>query len=194
MDEPFDIEPYLDEVDESEITLILTPTDITREVITGFVRYFTTEKNALCIYVTVNQPSSSMDELLREAGAKTENIFYIDCATQTGGQGNLQRSGNTVFVKPSQLTDLSIALTEVVGTVPEDREGILVFDTMSTLAIYNDTDTVSKFAHQMLSYIRQWDIKSIVLTLDDDTDEKVLSRLRQFSDRTITIGEDEPIE
>lgn len=186
------LEQYIQAVDENEISLILTPTNVTRDVITEFVRYFTSGKDALCIYVSVNQPSSVMDEELSKAGANTNNIFYIDCASQPGGQSSIQRSGNTVFIKPSQLTDLSIALSEVVDTVPDGREAILVFDTMSTFSIYNDADTVSKFAHQMLSYIRQWGIKSIVLTLEDDTEEAVLSRLRQFTDRTIHIDDIEP--
>ncbi|MFB6179928.1 MAG: hypothetical protein ABEI77_09425, partial [Halorientalis sp.] len=151
-------------------------------LITSLVKY------RLCVYVSVAKPSRTIDRAFESSGAKTQNIFYIDCATALTGL-SVKRANNVVYLKPSALTDISISLKSAVGEVPADREGILVFDTLSTLMIYNDTDVVSKFAHALMSNVRQWPIKAVVFTIDEEMDDVVKSRLTQFSDQTITVSD-----
>lgn len=182
----FEIEQYASKVNENEIVLFVVPSALEHDLTEEMVTHFTRAENALCVYVTVAKPSQTVDRAFTEAGAKTENIFYIDCATALTGV-SVKRAGNVVYLKPSDLTDITISLDDVVDELPPDREGILMFDTLSTLMVYNEADTVSRFAHALMANIRQWPIKAVVFTIDEETDEVIKSRLTQFSDQTITI-------
>lgn len=183
------IEEVIGNLDDSEIALLLVPSSLERDLTNELVTHFTTAKDALCVYVSVSQPSKTVDKRFEAAGAETDNIFYIDCATKLTGISEFQRAGNTVFLHPQDLTTISISLSKAIESIPEGREGILVFDTLSTLMIYNDADTVSRFAHSLTSNIREWGIKSIVLTLEEETDDVIKARLTQFTDVTINVDE-----
>lgn len=183
----FDIERCVDAVNENEIVLFVVPSTLERALTEEMVTYVTQEENALCIYVTVAKPSQTVDQSFTTAGANTENIFYIDCATALTGM-SVKRAGNVVYLKPSDLTDISISLDSIVDEMPTDRDGILMFDTLSTLMVYNEADTVARFAHALMANIRQWPIRAVVFTIDEETDPVIKSRLTQFSDQLIEIN------
>lgn len=186
----FEIEQYANAVNENEVVLFVVPSTLEHDLTEEMVTHFTREENALCVYVTVAKPSQTVDQAFGEAGAKLENIFYIDCATALTGL-SVRRAGNVVYLKPSDLTDISISLDNIVDELPADREGVLLFDTLSTLMVYNEADTVSRFAHALLTNVRQWPIKAVVFTIDEETDDVIKSRLTQFSDRTISIEDED---
>ncbi|MFB6184476.1 MAG: ATPase domain-containing protein, partial [Haloarculaceae archaeon] len=182
----FDVSQGAGAIRDSDIVLFVVPSTLEHDLTRDVVTHFTTDENALCIYVTVAKPSRTVERSFTDAGANTDNIFYIDCATALTGT-SMKRAGNVVYLKPSDLTQLSIALTNVVDELPAEREGILMFDTLSTLTIYNNAETVSQFAHKLLSRIRNWPVTGFVFTVDEETDDVIKSRLTQFSDRTIEI-------
>lgn len=183
----FDVSEYANAVSENEIVLfVVSPSMSEYDLSEDLVTHFTRDQDALCIYVTVTKPSQTVDREFAAAGANTDNVFYIDCATALTGI-TVRRAGNVAYLKPAELTDISISLSSIVDELPPDREAVLMFDTLSTLTIYNETDTVSRFAHALMANVRQWPIKAVVFTIDEETDPLIRSRLTQFSDRTVEI-------
>lgn len=181
-----DIASLAGDLEDGDIALILAPSEKVRSINNQIVKYYT-DNDALCIYVSVAKPSATLDRHFEKAGVNTDNIFYLDLATSLAGAPNMTRADNTIYLEPSELTNLSIAMSNAVEGMPEDRERLLIFDTLSTLMIYNNQRTVSKFAHALTSRIRKWGIKSIILTLDEETDEAIKSQLTQFVDQVIHV-------
>lgn len=179
----------MEDLDQREILLLILNSTSLNDISPPLMEYITAEKDNLVVYVTVAKPYTALNKKFEEAGAKTDNIFYIDCASNLGGGAGMERSGNVVFLKPSQLTDISIAMTETIEKLPEDKGSVLFFDTISTLMIYNSEEVVTKFAHLLSSKMRKWNIKSVVLTADEDTPKGIRSRLEQFSDRHEEIND-----
>lgn len=179
-----DIAAMVDELAEAEIALLIPSSNDVAKLNAELVTYYTTDRNALCLYVTVTRPASTIQNQLRKQGADTDNVFYIDCATPLAGSG-LKRAENAVFVKPQKLSDISISVTEALKSLPADREKILILDTLTTLMLYNDENVVSKFAHSLVTRLRERDITGVLLTVEEETDEDVKAQLTQFCDCVI---------
>ncbi len=97
------------------------------------------------------------------------------------------RAGNCVFCQPQALTNISIALTSAIESLPKDNDKLLILDTLSTLMLYNEAGTVTRFAHVLTEKLRAWGVKSVILTLEEETDKKIIAQLGQFCDKTINI-------
>lgn len=175
-----------EEVEDKDLVLVLTPGDMVEEVNTQLLKSFNQEKGLKTVYVTVSKPYKTKRNILEDDGVDTGQIFFIDCITKLNADPP-SRVENCVFLNPQALTDISIALTQAVESLPDDEGKLLIFDTLSTLMLYNDDEVVGKFAHSIASKIREWGVKSIMLTLEEETDEQVISQLSQFCDSTIYV-------
>lgn len=90
-------------------------------------------------------------------------------------------------VERESLTHISIAITLILNALPKDQEKLLILDTMTTLMLYNNPSVVSEFMHSLSGQIRFKNIKSVVLTLEDATDKKVISAISEFVDTVIKV-------
>lgn len=177
----------LNELEYNRLVLLLAPSKKIQEVDLFLLKYFLNTKKAFCVYVTVAKPYQTMLNILGKNKIKTDKIFFIDCITPVSAGGGMQRVGNCVFCQPQALTNISISLTTAMQSLPKDSERVLILDTVSTLMLYNETGTVARFVHSLTTKIRQWKVRSVILTLEEETDKKVLSQLSQFVDKVIEV-------
>jgi len=56
-----------------------------------------------------------------------------------------------------------------------------VFDTLSALRVYNEDKPLQQFSQFLTSKMRNWDVKSVILTLEEEMDDDVVARVSQFS-------------
>lgn len=145
-----------------------------------------TDRGLPGIYVTVNKPYDAITEFLEEDGVDTSEIFFIDAVSEGAG-GSDEGLDNVMFIEsPKHLTDISIVLSQANEEFGE-RERFLFFDSLSMLTIYNNVETVSKFAHYLTGKIRSWNAVGVIISVREDMDDQLLSRLQQFCDRTIEL-------
>ena len=174
-------------LENAELLLVVAPSDSTQQVTLDILKYFVNAKNSFCVYVTVAKPYNTIMNILSKNGINTDRIFFIDCITSLSTGGNIMRAGNCVFCQPQALTNISIALTNAIESLPKDNEKLLILDTLSTLMLYNEAGTVTRFAHVLTGKLRTWGVKSVILTLEEETDKKIIAQLAQFCDKTINI-------
>lgn len=177
----------LKDLENSEISLVIAPSEMVQQTNIDILKHFVNEKDSFCVYVTVAKPYKTMVNIFSKNGIKTDNIFFIDCITSLSVSGDIQRAGNCVFVQPQSLTNISMALTSAITSIPKEKESLMILDTLSTLMLYNQTETIAKFAHVLTGKLREWAVKSIILTLEDESDKKIVSQLTQFCDCTIRV-------
>lgn len=138
------------------------------------------------IYVTVNKPYTTITNLLNEKNIDPSRIFFID-AISKDRDTEIDEQDNVMFVEsPQNLTDISIVLTEAVETMP-DTEKFVFFDSMSILTIYNDNKTVTKFAHYLTGKMRKWNVAGVIISVEDEMNDELISHLTQFCDNVIEV-------
>ena len=66
-------------------------------------------------------------------------------------------------------------------------EFCLAVDSLSTLLIYNDPKSVSKFAHLLTEKMRRWNTSGSLLTVEMNAEKDVVSQLAPFCDKVVKI-------
>lgn len=166
-----------------KITILLIPDTSYSESLTGVVRYVTEKTERLC-YVSLNKPYSSLRESFRNQSIRTERIFFIDAASKKSGTSDDKEP--VVFVSsPRALTEMGITIKKIIDAA---RIESIIFDSISTLLVYEKPPTILKFVHSMTSEFRSKNISSFFTLVKDKASEEMLKDLNMFADEVIDFG------
>lgn len=139
-------------------------------------KLLSSKKEATCI-VTINKSATDMTEKLKKWNVETSKFFFIDATEKSS-----EKIENCISVCSSRsLTGLALAVSKVVET---KQIKYLVFDSISTLLIYNDALTTTKFLHSVMTKLRDTAVKGIYFITKEDM-KKVGSNLTLFADTVI---------
>lgn len=197
-----------------EITLITSAAPKYTEVSLSLIKYLINNKKFPGIYVTVNRPYASMKQMLEEA-VDLRYLIFIDGsssslptsankdkkdlfkALQEVRASKIQKS-NPEHTKEclylaniKSLTDFIVAVDQAIGALQAlENLGVtkfLVFDSPSTLLLYNDAASVFRFLHNITKRLRESKIRGIFLVLERESDKNSVDQLCLFSDKILNI-------
>jgi hypothetical protein len=140
------------------------------------------------IVITTNFPYSVLTKLYSENEIAPETVTFIDTVTRNsiGNAENIPRVVRYVN-NPTNLTDLGIAVTEVLKE-NEGKKVCILYDSVSTMLIYLSSPNISKFIHFVTNKLRLMDISGIFLAAEKGLDPMFVSQLTTFVDRVIDSG------
>jgi len=139
------------------------------------------------IYITVNKPYDALIKYLKENKVPADNIFFIDAISKSVSN-EIRLTENCLYIpSPSHLTDLGIALTQALETMKRKEDKFLILDSISTLLVYNDFETVAKFVHFIISRLRVFGLVGLIISVEKILDEKMINILMEMCDEVIEI-------
>jgi archaellum biogenesis ATPase FlaH len=65
---------------------------------------------------------------------------------------------------------------------------VTVFDSLSTLLVYEDPSVVTRFVHSIISVFRSMGSKSVLISLKDDVKTELVKDLGMFVDKVVEMG------
>jgi len=137
------------------------------------------------IYVTTNKPYTHIENLLKKENVTTKETFFIDCISKTVGSVPKEEPKNCLFINgPQEITGLSLAISQATKSLPGDK--IILFDSLSTLLIYNSEHTIGKFSNFIINKLRYQNISTILIVLDSDAEKRIIKTIESFVDEVIT--------
>jgi len=139
-----------------------------------------TGKGKKVIYVTTTKPYSQVSGMLRKAGIKDDNIFFIDCVSRSIGEKALSAQNCIFLENPRNLTAISIAINESVKKMPGKK--LLVMDSLSTMMLYNDHVTMGRFSNFVINRMRALDVDTVMSAFEADANSDVLKQIAGFVD------------
>jgi archaellum biogenesis ATPase FlaH len=173
------------EIDEGDVVLINVTSKKLAETNTEILDWYISKKKSGVVYVTVNKPFSDLINGFKKANIDTNKIFIIDAVTPRKFVGG-ERLENAVFIgSPKELTNISITTTSTIKKFKEAK--VLIFDSISTLLIYNKFNVVKDFIHFISNKMKELKITFTMICIKDMTDEKVISQISAFADKVINI-------
>lgn len=141
-------------------------------------------RNCTPLIITVNQPFKVLTRTYDREGIDTSKIYVIDTVTQYSG-GVCENTPRVKYINnPSNLTDLGIAITELLKQMPEEKKCIM-FDSVSMLLIHIPSATASKFFHFVINKLKLSDVSGIFLCVEKGLDPVILSQMSSFVDKII---------
>jgi len=140
------------------------------------------------IIVTINFPYSSLSKLYAENGVDLSTVSFIDAVTRNSIGSVENIPGVVRYVNnPANLTDLGIAVTEVLKE-HDGKKVCILYDSVSTMLIYLSSPNISKFIHFVTNKLRLMDISGIFLAVEKGLDPMLMSQLTTFVDNVIDTG------
>ncbi|HII97693.1 MAG TPA: hypothetical protein HA272_00135 [Methanoregula sp.] len=137
------------------------------------------------IIVTINFPYSILSKLYAENGVDLSTVSFIDAVTRNSIGSVENIPGVVRYVNnPANLTDLGIAVTEVLKE-HSGKNVCILYDSVSTMLIYLSSPNISKFIHFVTNKLRLMDISGIFLAVEKGLDPMLMSQLTTFVDTVI---------
>lgn len=137
------------------------------------------------VIITLNFPYSVLARMYRDDGIALETVSFIDTVTRNSIGTAQNVPGVVRYVNnPGNMTDLGIALTEVLKELSGKRVCVL-YDSVSTMLIYLSSQNISKFIHFVTNKIRLMDISGVFLAVEKGLDPVLMSQLTTFVDEVI---------
>jgi archaellum biogenesis ATPase FlaH len=168
------------------IALIITARGDYLEVGKSTVKFLLEERRMSGVCITFNKPFKTLSEEFVKVNIDVNKLFFIDGITETA-TGMHDKSDKCFFMSsPKNLTELAILLEQALGKLPQENRFIFL-DSLSTLLIYNETDTVLRFIHALTGKMRLWNVTGVIVFLEKETDENIISQLSQFCDKVISL-------
>lgn len=148
------------------------------------------EKNMgrIC-YVCLSKPYINVIEDLESMGIGASNFFFIDIMTSHYKEPRPVE--NCIFLSdPNNLTKIRLAIKRAVD---ENKCSIILFDTISTLLIYQQTSSIVRFTHSLISEKEQENVKKLFLMIKGndvpiEESKRLANDLGMFADKTLDIS------
>ena len=170
---------------KGEIILLIISVQKYLETSMKILKHYCNNEKSSCVYVSVNHTYNTLMNLMKKNKINTDKLFVIDAITPHSAQ--TKDVSNAIFTgNPRGLTDISISASSAIKNLP-NGERMLFFDSLSTLLIYNDSGSVTKFVHFLINRMKEWNISGVIISLEDEIDKKLSSQLSQFVDKVIEI-------
>ncbi len=172
------------------ISLVLATTDIKHynNITMSIAKYLTMELGYPGVYISTNLPYATISKEMTEHGINTNLIIFIDAISNISGMEEVRSKYCFYLDSPQNLTDLSIAITEAISAIPT-KEKFVIFDSLSTLLIYNSPATVAEFVHFLVSKLRRWSATGVIIAMEKKKSEKLLGHVFKFFDSMIDFTE-----
>jgi hypothetical protein len=163
---------------KSEISVFVISDKSYASGMKGIISSLSSDYSRIC-YVSLNKPYSAVLDAIKKCGADTKKFFFVDCTESHADE----KSGQVVNVSsPKALTEMSIT----IGKVRElGRIEALVFDSLSTLLVYEEPSTVVKFAHSLISMLRAKKAAGVLVCVEGGKSAELVKDISMFADRAV---------
>jgi hypothetical protein len=177
-----------EEIVRNKFLLILLKEEEYLQKLENIIKSIEKTKTKIC-YVCLNKPYTDVVEDLRDKGINTTDFFFIDVLTSHYKEP--EPVENCTFVPaPTDLTAIRVAIKKAVE---EKKHGVILFDTISTLLVYQKTFSIVKFTHHLLTDDSHEDVKKLFIALKGDDvpiedSQRLIKDLTMFADKTLDLS------
>ena len=135
------------------------------------------------IYVTVNKESAELISEMKDEKINTDKIIFVDAVTEMVSEDEVEDTNVSYLSSPNDLMEMDVTIEEKMGDV---KDGFLIFDSLTTLAVYNDEKTVEKFVHSLSQKTKGSKICDVFLIMKHSREEFV-ETISQFFDKIVEL-------
>ncbi len=169
----------------AKMTLVIIPNKRYLKNMVVLVKDLDKKYERIC-YVSLNEIFNHLTQNFEKNAINTNKFFFIDAITKSS-VASIPQEDNCIFVlSPNSLIELSVAITK---TLERREPDVLLFDSLSTLLIYEKETTVTKFIHSLIGKIKAASSDCILTALETDAESEAIKDLGMFVDEVLTIKE-----
>ncbi|MFB6088603.1 MAG: ATPase domain-containing protein [Candidatus Aenigmatarchaeota archaeon] len=136
------------------------------------------------VIITINKPARVLVSNLKDKDIEIKNINIIDCISNSVGVN--KEVDNTIYIDtPSNLNKLNISIKKQLKELKDKEKTFLMFDSLTTLLLYNSTGSVLKFINYLTTRMKSSGVGGVFITVEEGLDKKFVNQVIQFCDDVI---------
>jgi hypothetical protein len=168
------IEEQVSELEKPVVLVSVSPLRY-QEALLDTLRYFS-QRFGTGLYITLNKPTSTLIQYFAKVGVQAQLVF-LDSITNIPEQ----ETETCCFLgRMRELSEISMGVSKMVSGKKEIR--FILFDSVSTLLIYNDPKSVVRFCHMCAERLRSWGLSAAFLSVEVGEGMDMIAQLAQFCD------------
>ena len=177
-----EITKKLDELGERYSVLLISSPNEIHSTILDAVEYLA-GKGIPGLLISFNKPCDVAMKQLHDRGVNTDKIFFVDCVTSIAHLA--RRSDNVLYLNnPANLTGLGIGITQFLEAIQGEK--FLLIDTLRTLSIYVDQNTIASFVRSLAEKSSRYELRTVVITTESEKHE-LEDKITPFFDTVIKV-------
>ena len=103
--------------------------------------------------------------LIKNNKINNDKLLIIDCVSKQSGNKNISHKCIPTTNGPQSLTEISLVINDLINKTKSD---IVIFDSLSTLLIYNNLETTQKFLQYIINRVHNDNITGIIISINDE--------------------------
>lgn len=172
------------ELSDNETILLITPSGKYNDLIADNAKKLASDNSVL--YITLNKTYDSLKEIFEKKGVKTENMVFIDAISKTFKDTPDMTDQCYYCSSPNSFTEISLVISKVI------KEGFdyLIFDSLTSLLVYEGKAPVSKFVSNIVNKMKHADVKGVFYALDINKHKSTIQEAGMFLDKVINLNKE----
>lgn len=168
-------------VKTGEVVVLVLPNDQYTKRIVEISKYLASSYKSVC-YVSLNKLFDSLIASLKSASIDQSKFLFLDGITKSANP-EAKASGNCLFIS-SDINELGSNISRVLA---EGKCDSMLFDSISTLLVYNKSEEVSMFVKNVIGKVRGKGITAVFTALEGDTQSELLKDIGKCVDSVSSI-------
>lgn len=184
-----ELDDQIDGIDAGTNLLVMGPSMSGKDSFAFSVLSAGIEAGEGSIYVTTKYSGEEVMEEFEDAGIDPERFGVVDCVSQNQGMSQPADSANIKLTSsPNDMTGIGIKVSELLEEFLENKgieQNRICLNSVSTLLMYSNLQTVFRFLHVFTGRIRSADALGIFLIDSEMHDQQEYSTLKQLFDGVV---------
>lgn len=139
-------------------------------------------------YVSLNKPTKKIAASFKKDGINTKKILFIDAVTK--GIKSKASGVNVTYI--STMDNFEQFKKDMVKAIDKGKPGCLVFDSLSTMLIHKDQNSIIRCVHDLITKLMVADIGGKFTCLAEDMNSDLIKDVSMFVDKVINLSEKKP--
>ncbi len=179
------LDTHMNDLPDNYVVLIVVKPSNYQDARRALFRRLISREGLKGIYITVNKRYDNIKTELKQEKLDADNLQFIDMISKIGEE-NAGKPGVDFINSATELTDLMLISEKRLEEI-EQGKGFLIFDSISTLLVYNKSDPVEKMAHNLISLLNETGAKGVLLMMDTEEYKGTMQTISQFCDKMFRL-------
>lgn len=149
----------------------------------------TAATDSLPVCVTTTDTANRVRDTFESAGGDSERLLVVDAVSRQSGVGTREDARTRYASSPADLTGVGMTLSGLLEGTTEPP--VVLVDSVSSLLLYSDLDTVFRFLHLLTGRIEAADGRTIQLLNTDSHTSQECAAITQLFELVVDLRRDD---
>lgn len=177
------IKIYNKKIIKNKVIVFLIPNKDYQDMLISITKSVA-DKVGNVLYISLNRPAEKIIEILKGDNIDTKKLFFVDAITK-GFKSKVSKRGVMYISSPKNFDKFKNELNQIL----EKKFGCLIFDSLSTLPLYQDEHIIVRFIHDLVTKLIVAHESGIFICLSRDIDSNLIKDISMFADEVIDLKE-----